>query len=527
VVSEGAYPFTTTDLNMPAGVNLMANTSILGLGVPMAPITLAWGPQASFAVLLVLGLAGTAFGWYWLFSRHLVESRPVAFVAGALCGFAPGMVSHSQGHVNWTAQFLVPPILIVVMRLSRGGHSVRDGLVLGLLIAYQAFINEEVLLYTALAVAVFFLAYAVVGGARGQVHARLGSLAKGIGLGALVAGVLLAYPLYVQFFGPQSYHGVPTDVKDVSSDLASYPAFARLSLAGDTQAAIRLAQGPAEENSFLGWPLLLVCLASAALCYRRAAAWALLLTGVTFAALSLGPEITVDGHKTGVPGPWKLVAELPIFNAVVPTRLALITAPVAAGLLALGADRALALARSRRGAAATALRWATVVAVAFALVPLSPRPIPAATTPALPAFVTAGTWQEYVTPGTSMVVVPVTNNIHLAGMRWSAESDPMIPIAGGYFLGPSEDGGRAIFNAPRRATDLFLQRVSDTGRVPRALSVAQHRAFFADVRYWKAAVLVLPPGLKNADAVRRVLDQLAGPGRFVGGAWIWDVRYIK
>jgi hypothetical protein len=527
VVSDGAYPFATTDLNMPAGVNLMANTSILGLGIPLAPITLAWGPQASFALLLVLGLAGTAFGWYWLFSRHLVRSRPVAFVAGALCGFAPGMISHSQGHVNWTAQFLVPPILIMVIRLARGGSVVRDGLILGVLVAYQAFINEEVLLYAALAASVFLAAYAAMGGVRGQVREHLLRLTKGVGLAAAAAAVLLAYPLYVQFFGPQSYHGVPTDVKDVSSDLASYAAFPRLSLAGDTATAVRLAQGPAEENSFLGWPLLLACAASVALCYRNAVAWALAITGAVFTALSLGPAVVVGGRETGIPGPWRLLAELPIFNAVVPTRLALITAPIAAGLLALGADRALTLARARHGAAAAALRLATVAVVAVALIPLVPRPIPAATTPALPAFITAGTWREYVTPGTSMVVVPVTNNIHLDGMRWSTRSDPMIPIAGGYFLGPSADGGRAIFNAPRRATDVFLERVSKTGRMPRVLSLSQQRAFYADVRYWKAAVLVMPPGLKNADAVRRALDRLAGPSRFVGGTWIWDVRYIR
>jgi hypothetical protein len=526
VVSEGAYPFATTDLNMPAGVNLMANTSVLGLGIPLAPITLAWGPQASFALLLVLGLAGTAFGWYWLFSRHLVRSRPVAFVAGALCGFAPGIVSHSQGHLNWTAQFLVPPILIMVIRLARGGSAVRDGLILGGLVTYEAFVNEEVLLYAALAAAVFLAAYAAVGGVRGQVRERLVGLAKGVGLAAAVAAVLLAYPLYVQFFGPQSYHGVPTEVKDVSSDLASYPAFARLSLAGDTATAARLAQGPAEENSFLGWPLLLACAASVALCYRRAAAWALAITGAVFAAFSLGPSVVVDGRKTGVPGPWRLLADLPIFNAVVPTRLALISAPIAAGLLALGADRALTLARSRRGAAA-ALRWVTVAVVAVVLIPLVPRPIPVARIPALPAFITADTWREYVTPGRSMVVVPVTNGVYLAGMRWSARSDPMIPIAGGYFLGPSADGGRAIFSAPRRATDLLLEQVSKTGKLPQVLSLTQHKAFLTDVRYWKAAVLVMPPGLKKPDAVRRVLDQLAGPSRFVGGTWIWDVRYIR
>ncbi len=121
----------------------------------MSPITLLWGPQTAFAVLLVIGLAGTAFGWYWVFSRHLVDNRLVAFAAGALCGFAPGLISHAQGHVNWTAQFVVPWLVVAVLRLSRPGHAIRRGIWLGLLVTYQAFVNEEVLLYTALGLFVF------------------------------------------------------------------------------------------------------------------------------------------------------------------------------------------------------------------------------------------------------------------------------------------------------------------------------------------------------------------------------------
>ena len=44
---------------------------------------------------------------------------------------------------------------------------------------------------------------------------------------------LLAYPLYVQFLGPQSYHGLSRDVRRYGADLASYVAFSRQSLAGD------------------------------------------------------------------------------------------------------------------------------------------------------------------------------------------------------------------------------------------------------------------------------------------------------
>ena len=61
------------------------------------------------------------------------------------------MISHANGHINWTAQFLVPFIVLAALRL----RTWKDGIPLALLVLYQAFINEEVLLYTALALAVF------------------------------------------------------------------------------------------------------------------------------------------------------------------------------------------------------------------------------------------------------------------------------------------------------------------------------------------------------------------------------------
>ena len=52
------------------------------------------------AVLLTVGLAGTAAAWYWVLSRHLVTSRVAAWIGGLWCGFCPAMVAHANGHVE-------------------------------------------------------------------------------------------------------------------------------------------------------------------------------------------------------------------------------------------------------------------------------------------------------------------------------------------------------------------------------------------------------------------------------------------
>ncbi|MDG4822800.1 hypothetical protein O7635_13170 [Asanoa sp. WMMD1127] len=522
VAEHGIYPFTTKSLNMPDGVNLMANTSVLGLGIPMSPITLFVGPQAAFAVLLVIGLAGTAFGWYWAFSRHLgTGNRLVAFAGGALCGFAPGMVSHAQGHVNWTAQFVVPWLVVAVIRLGRPGRAIRRGIWLGILVTYQAFVNEEVLLYTALGIFVFVLCYVIFNPR--AVKERVPSFLGGLAVAIVLAAALLAYPLWVQFFGPQSYRGVPTAVKDVSTDLAAYPAFARLSIAGSTAEAERLTQGPAEENSFLGWPLLIVCLIAVVLTWRRRTTWALVVTGFVFTALSLGPRIMIDQDDTGVDGPWRWLENLPIFNSVVPTRLSLIVVPVAAALLTVGAGRALELGRGRRPPVTKTIRALTAAAVLAALIPLAPKAIPTTDVAPTPAFVTAGLWRDYATDGRALVFVPVTDNIYLDGMRWAAQAQIGFAIAGGYFLGPATEGSdnRAIFNAPTRFTTALFDQTSRSGDLPPVTDETRAK-FTDDLTFWRADALVLPQTETNAGQLRLLVVDLTGEiPDDIGGAWVW------
>ncbi len=139
VVFDGQNPLWTDRLNVPDGINMMANTSILALALPVAPVTHFLGAGVSVALLLTLGLAGTAAAWYRVFSRHLVRSRLAAYLGGLWCGFCPAMVSHANGHINFVAQFVVPFMVWQVLRLREPGRVVRGGVLLGLLIVLQTF----------------------------------------------------------------------------------------------------------------------------------------------------------------------------------------------------------------------------------------------------------------------------------------------------------------------------------------------------------------------------------------------------
>jgi len=332
-VAHGENPLFTTKLNAPYGVNLMANTSMLALALTLAPVTLIFGADATFVVVDTLALAGTASAWLFVLHR-LLNHRVAAVIGGAFCGFAPAMISHANGHPNIAAQFVLPFIVLVVLRLGRpGGWHVRRGLVLAGLVVVQAFINEELLLFTALALGVFLSAYAV--SRSREVGLRVRGALRSLATTTLAAGAALAYPLYHQFFGRGAYHGLPEDVVLYGTDLASYWSFARRSLGGDLRIVGALAQNPTEENSFFGFPLLLALAVVVVWLRRDAVVRALTVTGLVFAALSLGARPRLAGADLQVPMPWGVLDGLPLFDSVVPTRLALIVTPVVGCLLAI------------------------------------------------------------------------------------------------------------------------------------------------------------------------------------------------
>ncbi|WP_233512694.1 hypothetical protein [Micromonospora deserti] len=544
-------PLHSSALNAPDGVNLMANTSVLALGVPLTPVTLLFGSQAAFLVAVVGCLAGTATAWYALLRRRLVDSRTAAAVGGLFCGFAPGMVAQAGAHLHMAAQFLVPVILAVVFRPDPG-RVWRRGLALGLLVTYQVFLGEEVLVFLVLAAGVFALAYAAAdrAAARRLAPALLGRIA----VGAAVSVPLLAYPLWFQFFGPGHYRGMPFHAYGYQLDAASFTASARQTLLGDDYLPGLLAPNPTEENSFFGPGLLVLAMVIVIWLWRRPLVRALAVCGVLFALLSLGEQIRLDGSPTGVPGPYRLVAGLPLLDLAVPARFPLVCVPVLGILLALSLDRVHAARTASARDAGPAVRapapppapgdgdprptpapghsgtsrlpvrllWGG--AVAAALLPLLPTPIRTVPVWPVPAFVAEGGWRAYVPAGRTLVPVPPVTGAGVSpAMLWSARTGLAFPTPGGYFIGPRGTGDPAArWGAPDRPTSLLLRRVAETGEVP-AVTDADRRRAVEDLRHWRAAVVV-QGGLHHGDPVRRTVDALLGPGRDVAGARVWDVR---
>jgi len=498
----------------PDGVNLMANTVMLGLTVPFAPLTLLAGPAVSLNVVMTLGLAATAAAWYWLIVKRVVRRRSAAFVGASLAAFAPPMVSHANAHPNFVVLFMIPLIVDRALRLCTGTRVVRDGVVLGMMAAYQVFLGEEPLLLATIGTMLFAGAYGVV--RRDVARQAWRPLLRGLAIAAAVCLPLVAYALTWQFAGPQSYSRMPHGDNSGNSPLALLSFAERSLLAGNAQRANALSPNPTEQNAFYGWPLVAVAFAIVVRLWEHALVKALAVTAVGAALLSLGPEFRIPMTDKVYPGPWALLAKLPLFESVIEGRVAMICAPALGMLLALALDR---LTATRN----LGTQYLGLLGICLALLPLIPAPLKAVARPVTPAFFTDGAWQPYVRKGESLVTVPLPDAGDAEALHWQQQAGLGFKLPGGYFNGPYGDDRIGIYGASPHYTSDLLRDIRNTGVVPKLDRNWQAQAK-RDFAYWKAGALVVAPGL-HEDALRKAVTELVGrPGKWVDGVWVWDLH---
>jgi hypothetical protein len=538
----------TMAMNAPRGVNVMWNTFMLLPGILLAPVTLIFGPQASLNVLMTAGFAGSATAMFAVLRRWRVSVAGAALGA-AVYGFSPALVHSAIGHYDLQFAVLPPLIVDAGLRLATGrARAVRGGVWLGLLVTAQIFITEEVLFDAALA-AVLMAAVLAVSRPR-QVAGRVRTLAAGLGVAACVTAVIAGYPLWVQFFGPLQQHGSPFTTDFFKNDLASFvvpSSFMLFHTAGSAAAAARFQGHLPEYLGYLGWPLLVVLAGAAIRFWRvlavRAAAVACAVLGV----FSLGGTLLASGHEHAwIKLPWYWLQGLPVLSAALPDRFSIVADGAAAALLAFAVDAAVAVfaayAAVRLPRLASAWRPVAVVmsCAVLAVLPIVPRPLPAAAATPVPPGWSAVFASLRLPASATVLVVPAPMSTFTETLRWQADTGQPGTLVGGYFMGPAGNGRAYTDGAglPQAGRYLNFMWAESPGGLPtslaaglpadanpaspsyvqvKAVSPAQMRA---QIAAWRATAVVAVAA-RNSVLGDYLVGLLGSPSVTVGDVMAW------
>jgi hypothetical protein len=416
-------PFLTDAIWAPNGINLAWTTAIPLPSFIAWPLTATVGPIAAYNVLSIASLpldAWTAF----ILCRYICRAWWPSLLGGYIFGFSAYLLSHQSvggGALSLTTVFLVPLAVLLVIRAIAGELAPgRLIAVLASLLVAQFLISMEI-----------FATMTAVG----AMTLLLGWLFALADAGKRILRVLLpiavAYAIVTVIVSPYLYYlfafGSPREfwsLQACSADLLNFVVPATTNALGAMPFFNRLAApfstcGIAEEDAYVGLPLIVLAAAYARNHWREPTGKVLVDALIITSVLAMGPLLHVRGAALGgMPG--KVIAILPMLNKALPVRFMMYS------FLLLAIIVSLWFAANQYGSAAK------IALAAIILASILPNLSGSYWTRRddSPAFFTTALHRQYLAPGENVLIMPF--GIRGSSMLWQAESAMYFRMAGGY-----------------------------------------------------------------------------------------------
>jgi len=293
-------PFVTTHMAAPVGTQLAFSTLMPLAGWLMAPITLWYGPSATFTVLTIITPGLLCYVMYR--AARLWLNVPGALVAGAFFGLASMLLWQNWYHVNIAMGTIFLPITLEAAVRLRRSSGTRPAVALGLALGTSILISQE-----STAVAVILAAVILIPWLAGMLitdRAAIRPILRPLGIGALIALVVASPQLLamLQQILAGGAHPPPGELSlnyttfgaTLPSLFAPSPRLASYGLAG--LASAYSFNQPLEALPSYGAVLSGIALLGVAAGWRRRSTWWFLALWLGCTVLALGTSLTFGAN---------------------------------------------------------------------------------------------------------------------------------------------------------------------------------------------------------------------------------------
>jgi hypothetical protein len=516
-IGHGLNPLYTHYWNAPGGIDAMWNTSLLAIGVVMAPVTELFGAVVTFNLAVILAPALSAFAANRWLRRH-VAAFP-ALVGGFVFGFSPFVVQQSNGaHLHMTWLVLVPVMVMLVEDIA--WRSPRPwwpaGPLLGLVIGVEWLISTEVVAISAIGIAGCLAVLAVW--RRDVARRRIRPFLLGSAAALGVALVLVAIPLADQFSSSHVLHG-PVQRLNYWESQPSFLVEAPPTLQFHTahSATVTNARLGYEDGMYLGVPLLALLLAAAIALRRRAGVLPALIVATGLFVLSLGGHSPGDPHQYKAWLPWQLIEDhVSVLQNVIPIRFALFIWLLIAFVVAVALDEAARLP-FRVG-----IRRLVAAAICLCLLPLLPAGVSrVGRIPATPRFFTTSD-VNMLSQGGNVLLVPDPLAYYNAGFLWQVAAGMRFEQVAAMALRPLGPRRLVVFGSNTVTLTRLFAIYDNNAYFSGPLTPALRQAALKELRDARVKAIILGPSLAFRQQ-QAVIESLLGRPRDVakGGVEVW------
>jgi hypothetical protein len=406
-ISHHINPFFTTYIWHPYGTELsIVPTAIPGASFIVFPITLLFGPVASYNLLIIIGSALSAF-FTCLLTHALTKSMKAGVIAGLFFGFSTYQFNQVI-HMHVELTFLIPLIgYLVLLFWAKKIQSIAFILLVGACLAFQFLFAIEGFVTLALFIGISYIIFMFV---YPEHFKKLIHFLLYLSGAYLVSIIILSPFIYFALknmipikpiYSAIRYSIDPLNfIIPTQSTYIGANAFAQLSntFLGNLS----------ENNGYLGIPALAIICIYAIKYWHEKMTRVLFLTLLCFMVLSLGPKLHIAGYIT-ITLPEYFVNKLPIINQLLPSRLTVYIFFVASLMIGLWAGKN--LTGLRAGKKDLSL-YGKYLLILFALILLFPnvRGGTAHTDINIPYFFTSGIYKQYIHKGDNVLILPYSGN---------------------------------------------------------------------------------------------------------------------
>jgi hypothetical protein len=293
-------PFFTGYMAAPVGTHLAFSTLIPLAGWLTAPITVPFGPSASFTLLTIVTPGLLCYAMYR--AAKLWLNEPGAIVAGAFFGLSSMLLWQNWYHVNIALGTIFLPMTIEAAVRFRRHPRMASAIALGVALGASILINQESTIVALVIAVVTLVPWLVAAAVRNREVLR--QAIKPLGVGALV-GLVVAGPELVAMLQQIIAGGANPPIGQLASNYAQFGVslptlFApspRLANFGLGQLASSYSYYNAEQVleglPTFGAVLTAVALLGIAVGWRKRTTWAFVGLWLGCALVALGTSLTI------------------------------------------------------------------------------------------------------------------------------------------------------------------------------------------------------------------------------------------
>jgi len=292
-VTHLGNPWFTTYMAAPVGIQLGFDTLTPLLGVVMTPVTLVFGPSASYTLLSIV-MPGLACYAMYRAARLWLASRLGAIAAGAFFGLSGMVTFQAWYHLHTAAGCVFLPLALETAVRLRRGPTIGRGVVLGVVLGASMLVDQEFSILAVIVAALVLIPWLV----RRHGPAELRAAGTGAATALVIAGPQLIAMAQQAAGGGHRAPSVTEYVKFAAELPGLFAPSTRLARYGWTGVnSIYLQHTPTESLATFGLVLTLLAALGLAVSWRRRGGRLLGLLWLGSAALALGPTLYIRGHQ--------------------------------------------------------------------------------------------------------------------------------------------------------------------------------------------------------------------------------------